>query len=44
MEKHEQRLVQPMVDLEDWAAGLRAQYDSIRQDIDAEHMSLPRER
>jgi hypothetical protein len=44
MEEHEQRLVQPMVDLEDWAAGLRAHYDSIRRDIDAERMYLPRER
>jgi hypothetical protein len=35
MEEREQRLVQAMADLEDWAAGLRAHYDSIRRDIDA---------
>jgi hypothetical protein len=44
MEEREQRLVQAMVDLEDWAAGLRAHYHDIRQDIDAECMSLSRER
>jgi hypothetical protein len=44
MEEHEQRLVQAMVDLEDWATALRAHYDSIRQDVDTERMSLSRER
>jgi chromosome segregation ATPase len=33
-----------MLDLEDWAAGLGAHYDGIRWDIDAERMSMPRER
>jgi hypothetical protein len=36
MEEHEQRLVQAMVDLEYWVAGLRAHYDGIQQGIDAE--------
>jgi hypothetical protein len=36
-------LVQAMVDLEDWAASLRAHYDGIRRDIDVERMSLSRE-
>jgi hypothetical protein len=44
MEEREQRVVQAMVDLEDWAAGLRAHYDDIRRDVDAESMSLSRER
>jgi hypothetical protein len=43
MEDHEQRLVQAMVDLVDWAAGPRAHYDGIRRDIDAERMSLSHE-
>jgi hypothetical protein len=44
MEEREQRVVQAMVDLEDWAAGMRAHYDGIRWDVNAEHMSLLRER
>jgi hypothetical protein len=40
MEEREQWLVQAMVDLEDSAAGLRAHYDGIRRDVDAERMSL----
>jgi hypothetical protein len=40
MEEREQRLEQAMVDQEDWAAGLRAHYDGIRWDVDAERMSL----
>jgi hypothetical protein len=43
MEEWEQRLVQAMVDQEDWAAGLRAHYDGIQWDVDAERMSLSRE-
>jgi hypothetical protein len=38
MEEREQRLVQAMVDLEYWAAGLRAHYDGIRRGIDAERI------
>jgi hypothetical protein len=44
MEEREQRLVHAMVDLEDSAAGLRAHYDGIWRDVDAERMSLSHER
>jgi hypothetical protein len=44
MEECEQQLVEAMVDLEDWATGLRAHYGGIRWDIDAEHMYLSCER
>jgi hypothetical protein len=44
MEEREQRLVQAMVDLEDWAAGLRDNYDGVRRDIDAERMFVSHER
>jgi hypothetical protein len=33
MEEREQRLVQAMEDLENWAAGLRVHHDGIRWDI-----------
>jgi hypothetical protein len=44
MEEREQRLVQAMVDLEDWAAGLRANYDGFWRDIDAERMFVSHKR
>jgi hypothetical protein len=44
MEEREQRLVQAMVDLEDWAAGLRANYDGVWRDIDAERMFVSHKR
>jgi hypothetical protein len=44
MEERERRLVQGKVDMERWAAKLKAHHDGVRWDIDAEHGALSRER